>query len=151
MLRNNFYKTSYVDMGETCSFCRRTSKKNEIMKIAKLPNILIISLQRINPKTGMKNNASVKFYEGLDLKEIIDPETQRADYTKYDLFAVSNHIGKSMAKLKLRSMENGNQVQAKISSMQLNRHSENCRLLRRILELSLMKSKNSAQIVDSQA
>jgi ubiquitin C-terminal hydrolase len=93
MLRNNFYKTSYVDMGETCSFCRRTSKKNEIMKIAKLPNILIISLQRINPKTGMKNNANVKFYEGLDLKEIIDPETQRADYTKYDLFAISNHIG----------------------------------------------------------
>ena len=93
MLRNNFYKTSYVDMGETCSFCRRTSKKNEIMKIAKLPNILIISLQRINPKNGMKNNASVKFYEGLDLKEIIDPETQRADYTKYDLFAISNHIG----------------------------------------------------------
>ena len=93
MLRNNFYKTSYVDMGETCSFCRRTSKKNEIMKIAKLPNILIISLQRINPKTGMKNNARVKFYEGLDLKEIIDPETQRADYTKYDLFAISNHIG----------------------------------------------------------
>ena len=93
MLRNNFYKTSYVDMGETCSFCRRTSKKNEIMKIAKLPNILIISLQRINPKTGMKNNANVKFYEGLDLKEIIDPETQKADYTKYDLFAISNHIG----------------------------------------------------------
>ena len=93
MLRNNFYKTSYVDMGETCSFCRRTSKKNEIMKIAKLPNILIISLQRINPKNGMKNNASVKFYEGLDLKEIIDNETQRADYTKYDLFAISNHIG----------------------------------------------------------
>ena len=93
MLRNNFYKTSYVDMGETCSFCRRTSKKNEIMKIAKLPNILIISLQRINPKTGMKNNANVKFYEGLDLKEIIDTETQRADYTKYDLFAISNHIG----------------------------------------------------------
>ena len=93
MLRNNFYKTSYVDMGETCSFCRRTSKKNEIMKIAKLRNMLIISLQRINPKTGMKNNANVKFYEGLDLKEIIDPETQKADYTKYDLFAISNHIG----------------------------------------------------------
>ena len=93
MLRNNFYKTSYVDMGESCSFCRRTSKKNEIMKIAKLPNILIISLQRINPKNGMKNTATVKFYEGLDLKDIIDPDTQRADCTKYELFALSNHIG----------------------------------------------------------
>ena len=63
------------------------------MKIANLPYILIISLQRIDPKYGTKNEASVKFYEGLDLKEIIDPETQRADLTKYDLFAISNHIG----------------------------------------------------------
>ena len=93
MLRNNFYKKSYVDMGENCSFCRRTSKKNELMKIARLPYILIISLQRIDPRSGTKNNASVKFYEGLDFKEIIDPETQRADLTKYDLFAISNHIG----------------------------------------------------------
>lgn len=63
------------------------------MKIASLPYILIISLQRINPKTGMKNEANVKFYEGLDLKEIIDTETQRGDCTKYNLFAISNHIG----------------------------------------------------------
>ena len=93
MLKNNFYKKSFVDMGENCSFCRRTSKKNEYMKIAKLPCILIISLQRINAQTGTKNNATVKFYEGLDFKEIIDPEIQRADKTKYDLFAISNHIG----------------------------------------------------------
>jgi ubiquitin C-terminal hydrolase len=93
MLRNNFYKKSYVDMGENCSFCKRTSKKNEIMKIAKLPKILIISLQRINPKNGMKNEAFVKFYEGLDLKEIIDTEIQNGINTRYDLFAISNHIG----------------------------------------------------------
>ncbi len=93
MLRNNYYKKSYVDMGENCSFCKRTSKKNEYMKIALLPYILIISLQRINPKTGMKNGANVKFYEGLDLKEIIDTETQRGDCTRYKLFAISNHIG----------------------------------------------------------
>ena len=93
MLKNNFYKKSYVDMGENCSFCRRTSKKNESMKIALLPNILIISLQRINPKNGMKNEASVKFYEGLDLSEIIDTEIQRTNSTKYKLFAISNHIG----------------------------------------------------------
>ncbi len=93
MLQNNFYKKSYVDMGENCSFCRRTSKKYENMKIALLPNILIISLQRTNPKNGMKNEASVKFYEGLDLSEIIDTEIQRTNSTKYKLFAISNHIG----------------------------------------------------------
>ena len=93
MLKNNFYKKSYVDMGENCSFCRRTSKKNENMKIALLPNILIISLQRINPKNGMKNEALVKFYEGIDFREIIDTEIQRTNSTKYNLFAISNHIG----------------------------------------------------------
>ena len=93
MLKNNFYKKSYVDMGENCSFCRRTSKKNESMKIALLPNILIISLQRINPKNGMKNEALVKFYEGIDFSEIIDTEIQRTNSTKYNLFAISNHIG----------------------------------------------------------
>jgi len=93
MLKNNFYKKSYVDMGENCSFCRRTSKKNENMKIALLPNILIISLQRINPKDGMKNESLVKFYEGIDFSEIIDTEIQRTNSTKYNLFAISNHIG----------------------------------------------------------
>ena len=93
MLKNNFYKKSYVDMGENCSFCGRTSKKNESMKIALLPNVLIISLQRINPKTGMKNEAAVKFYEGIDFIDIIDTEIQNTNLTKYELFAISNHIG----------------------------------------------------------
>lgn len=93
MLQNNFYKKSYVDMGENCSFCRRTSKKNEIMKIASLPQILIISLQRINPYNGTKNTASVKFYEGLDLIDLIDVELKDGSSTKYNLFAISNHVG----------------------------------------------------------
>ena len=93
MIRNNFYKKSYVDMGENCSFCKRTSKKNEIMKIAYLPNILIISLQRINPKYEIKNESYVKFYEGFDLRDIIDTDIKDIKETKYDLFAVSNHIG----------------------------------------------------------
>ena len=30
MLQNNFYKKSYVDMGENCRFCKRTSKKKKL-------------------------------------------------------------------------------------------------------------------------
>jgi ubiquitin C-terminal hydrolase len=93
MLQNNFYKKSYVDMGENCRFCKRTSKKEEIMRVAYLPQVLIISLQRINPKNGMKNEAPVRFYEGLDLREIIDAEISDGSSTKYNLFAVTNHIG----------------------------------------------------------
>jgi len=92
MLQNNFYRKSYVDMGENCRFCKRTSKKEEIMRVAYLPQVLIISLQRIN-KNGMKNEAPVRFYEGLDLREIIDAEISDGSSTKYNLFAVTNHIG----------------------------------------------------------
>ena len=93
MLQNNFYKKSYVDMGENCAFCKRTSKKNEIMKIASLPQILIISLQRINSHNGRKNDAPVRFYEGIDLRGIIDAEISDGSSTEYNLFAVSNHVG----------------------------------------------------------
>ena len=93
MIQNNFYRKSYVDMGENCKFCKRTSKKNEIMRIASLPQILIISLQRINQHNGKKNEVPVKFYEGIDLREIIDSELSDGSSTKYNLFAVSNHVG----------------------------------------------------------
>ena len=93
MLRDNFYKKTYVDMGKNCSFCGRTSKKNETMKIAYLPDILIISLQRINAKYGTKNESYVQFFEGMDLRDIIDTEIKNGGDTKYDLFAISNHIG----------------------------------------------------------
>lgn len=63
------------------------------MRVAYLPQVLIISLQRINPKNGMKNVAPVRFYEGLDLREIIDAEISDGSSTKYNLFAVTNHIG----------------------------------------------------------
>ena len=58
-----------------------------------MPQVLIISLQRINPQNGMKNEAPVKFYEGLDLREIIDAEISDGSSTKYNLFAVTKHIG----------------------------------------------------------
>ena len=93
MLQDNFYRKSKVDMGENCVSCRRTSKKSEVMRIASLPEILIISLQRINPLNGKKNESPVKFYENLNLREIIDAEIADASKTNYNLFAVTNHIG----------------------------------------------------------
>ena len=94
MIQESFCRKSYVDMGENCSFCNRTSKKYEMMKIALLPQILIISLQRINPYSGTKNDSPVKFYEGMDLRDIVDTEISDITYTKYNLFAVTNHVGK---------------------------------------------------------
>ena len=93
LIQNTFYRKSYVDMGENCKFCKRTSKKNEIMRVASLPQILIISLQRINQYNGKKNEAPVKYYEGIDLREIMDPDIKDSSSTKYNLFSVSNHVG----------------------------------------------------------
>jgi ubiquitin C-terminal hydrolase len=93
MLKNTFKKKSIVDMAENCAVCNRTSHKTEMMRIASLPQILIISLQRINPDNGKKNNSPVNFSESMDLTEIIDTEISENYSLRYNLFAVTLHVG----------------------------------------------------------
>ena len=93
MLKNTFKKKSIVDMAENCAVCNRTSHKTEMMRIASLPQILIISLQRINPDNGKKNNSPVNFTESMDLTQIIDTDISDNYSSIYNLFAVTNHVG----------------------------------------------------------
>jgi ubiquitin C-terminal hydrolase len=93
LLKNTFKKKSIVNMAENCAFCNRTSYKTEMMRIASLPQILIISLQRINPDNGKKNNSPVNFSENMDLSEIIDTQISDNYSSRYNLFAVTNHVG----------------------------------------------------------
>lgn len=63
------------------------------MRIGKLPQILILSLQRINQYFNTKNESYIGFDEMLDMKNYIDNELENNSLTKYKLFALTNHIG----------------------------------------------------------
>ena len=56
--------------------------------------VIILSLQRFNPNTGVKINHFVVFKEIIDLKSFCDRGIFNGEIkTKYKLFGISNHIG----------------------------------------------------------
>ena len=54
---------------------------------------MIISLQRIDSKTQLKNECLVRFPEYLNLNDFIDPELGFNKESEYKLFSVINHQG----------------------------------------------------------
>ncbi len=92
LLRNNF-KPEIIDFESKCKKCQKVSKHQKVTKISRPPNILILSLQRVDEKTQNKNECVVTFPYILDLKEFIDPACGHSNENKYNLYAVINHQG----------------------------------------------------------
>ena len=92
LLRNNF-KPEIIDFESKCKKCQKVSKHQKVTKISRPPNILILSLQRVDEKTQNKNECVVTFPYILDLKEFIDPDCGHSNENKYNLYAVINHQG----------------------------------------------------------
>jgi len=92
LLRNNF-KPEIIDFESKCKNCQKVSKHQKVTKISRPPNILILSLQRIDEKTQNKNECVVTFPYILDIKEFIDPACGHINENKYNLYAVINHQG----------------------------------------------------------
>ena len=63
------------------------------VKFTQPPNILILSLQRIDCKTKRKNDCMVEFSEELNIKQYIDEECGHGNEYKYLLYAIENHSG----------------------------------------------------------
>ena len=63
------------------------------MKLCKLPNVLIFSLQRFDFKNKQKNNTLVTFPEVLYLKNYVDTDCEIGDNFIYKLYGTINHRG----------------------------------------------------------
>ena len=92
LIKENF-KTEKIQSQENCRQCLRKTQLEQKIRIAELPQILILSLQRINQYLNTKNEAYVHYEEKLDLRDIIDADIYNANSTRYQLYAVTNHIG----------------------------------------------------------
>ena len=79
------------------SKCEKCNKKDlyhqKSILFAKLPKILIFSIQRYNYFSFGKSNKSIEFYDEIDLKNFIDNDLENNNNTKYKLFGISNHSG----------------------------------------------------------
>ena len=71
---------------------KKTNHAN-LIRIAKAPKILIISLQRLDTINKIKNNILVEFNETLSIEKYVDTECEKRSAFNYDLYAVIYHGG----------------------------------------------------------
>jgi len=92
-LLDSYFQGEDIQFGTKCEKCGKKTVHRKEIRISQPPNILILSLQRINPRTKRKNNCSVSFKEYLDLSRYIDPECGHRNESSYSLYGIGNHSG----------------------------------------------------------
>ena len=86
LLKLNILRTESIDFNEPCTKCNQIKKRIQNIKIAYLPQILILSIQRKN------NDSNIKYYDRIDMNELIDNEIYDGS-TKFRLYGIINHKG----------------------------------------------------------
>ena len=76
-------------------WCRQSKNIIETTRIAKLPKILILSLQKTNKNNTRKYLWDVKYDKEFGIKEIVDQDLSKDDPALYQHFAINNHCGYS--------------------------------------------------------
>ena len=92
-LLNNYFEDDEVEFKDICQNCGQIRSHNKKIKISKLPNILILSLQRLDFINNIKNNCEVAFSRELDMKYYIDKDCENSNRTLYHLYDIIYHIG----------------------------------------------------------
>ena len=92
-LLDEYFKKEKIKFETKCEKCHKKEEHMKIVKFSQPPNILILSLQRRNERTGRKNNAEVSFPEKLDIHDYIDEDCGYQNENKYILYGIGNHLG----------------------------------------------------------
>ena len=92
-LLNLYFENKDLTFEKECEKCQKKEMHTKTIKFSRTPNILILSLQRRNEKTGKKNNCILNFPEKLDISEYIDEDCGCKNESKYLLYGIGNHCG----------------------------------------------------------
>jgi len=92
-LIKEYLKEETLDWNKQCEKCKEVNLKHvKKIKFSMINDVIIFSLQRIDPCFSMKSNCYVSFSEYIDLKEFCDYDLYKEN-TKYRLIGTINHIG----------------------------------------------------------
>jgi ubiquitin C-terminal hydrolase len=75
-LLNEFFTTERIKWDTPCEECKKKTYHEKIQKISKLPEILIISLQRYNPRSRRKNTSAIDMSQVLNMSNFVDRECE---------------------------------------------------------------------------
>ena len=92
-LLDDYFSGERIQFETKCENCREKRIHDKEIKISRPPNILILSLQRINERTKRKNNCVVQFPENLNISRYIDKECGHGNEDEYELYGIGNHSG----------------------------------------------------------
>ena len=92
-LLKDYFECERIKFETKCENCKKKEWHTKEIKISQPPNILILSLQRQNPRTGSKNNSYVDFSDELDMSVYLDHECWNKNDAKYTLYGIGNHSG----------------------------------------------------------
>ena len=95
LINDNFKSWNDIESSFPCERCQK-NKFSIKTRIARLPKILIILLQKTNEDESKKIPWIVNFKDKLDLKDIVkDTLIFKKGETLYSIFAINNHYGYS--------------------------------------------------------
>lgn len=75
-LLNDYFITEKIKWDIPCEDCKRKTYHQKVQKISKLPEVLIISLQRYNHRSRRKNVSAVDMCQVLNLSNFIDRDCE---------------------------------------------------------------------------
>ena len=88
-----YFKIEKIIFETKCERCHKIEEHIKLMRISRPPEILIISLQRIDEIKHIKNDCVVEFPQFLNLYEYMDHQMGLDKEFEYKLFSVVNHQG----------------------------------------------------------
>ena len=88
-----YFQTENIDFESKCDTCHKIFSHKKEIKISRPPEILILSLQRINEKQE-KLRYKVEFPQILDIYPYVDHDFGYDRECKYNLFGIVNHEGR---------------------------------------------------------
>lgn len=98
-LLDSFFVVDKIKWETPCEKCKRKSYHKKTLKIGKLPEVLVISLQRYNNRYRRKNSSNVEINDQISMRSFIDSDCSGkieiivdSDHN-YKLYAINNHSG----------------------------------------------------------
>ena len=92
-LLDEFFETEEINFETKCEKCHKKTIHEKKIKFSQPPNILILSLQRIDERKKKKNKCLVEFPEKLCIIDYIDDDCGHKSENQYELYGICKHIG----------------------------------------------------------
>ena len=93
LILENFKNPIEIKSRILCQNCNKSYDLIEKTRIVKLPEILILTLQKGNNENTQKIPWIVEFKENIGIREIADIDLINDTSCLYEIFAINNHLG----------------------------------------------------------